>query len=448
MFKQLTEVTMKANSVSLVIAVGLIALASPVHASVQNCGELFSPKSASARNEAKPASEFSPTSLRSPAEIRAILSKISTPAMAISFWKAMLAELQHNGTSEIMTFLVMTDFNGHLVNLKSHFTPYESVEIINILENIEAINQYTRKFVGPALFIFKPNVQRVIDQFNEYKYNGYPSMLDKHPFAAQEFNYGTPSALGSLPDQTKQDLKKHYRMLYNKLRRSGDPDKIPRRNVELIDRAFYEQEFQQLLTSLRSFKKIKVDELTKLVNDFWTQTGWKKYNFSAVIEIAHRIQSGPLQQYLLVEPVFLYGSFPNGKAKFPSSDIDVHLGPNLQERYVTMFDPDRSGGTFAVSAGHQSAESNKLSAAFMGTEKLIADNLGLTNPLNPFHRYTKGKLLTIVTEKPMWDDRDPFRPEVISMYNPFTIEIGADYFRFHTYDAFSTRSEIVIEVVE
>jgi hypothetical protein len=411
----------------LLTIVGQVAIASP-------CGDAL-----------EALSRLKDTSTRATNDhLREALAAIKTPDDAVKFWKALLHQFKRHGLL-ITEDLVTEDYVKHLTTLEPELQRYKTdrMDLVQVIKEIASLGPDFKKLVAPALFILEPNAHDVIEHFSQYSINSYTTLLDSHALAATEFNYATATALSHLPIQEKTKVKSYYTRLYQKLLRDREGDKVARRNVETILRAIDEKEFQQFFSSIKNIRRLSLRNAPQLIDGYWKSIGLNTYSFEKAISVAKIIQSSPLfeiNENMKHETMFLYGSFVNGKAAFPSSDVDLHLGMEMTSIYRTQFQDRLGEGTYAKPVGNLlSPLGEHVSEAFLTTEASIRSFLKLNS--------TSGDLLTVVTEKPMWDERDPFRPENIALYNPIFIEVSATKITIVIYDAFGTKELVKIDVI-
>lgn len=379
-------------------------------------------------------------------QLEAALELIQTPEQAILFWQKIKRSIQANSQLEnqILRTLALLDFAKPLVRTRAATSATQQSILFEVFNGIAPMyHGYWGKLIRPAMIVFRPEL--VEDYFEYEDIHQYAEDLAEQKFPI-EFNYATVTALKSLPDNQRRKMQDYYRGIYFHLRENPPLNKITRRNVEVLFKALFEDEFQDLLRPLRDKRSIRASALIQLVNQYWSSMGLgTDYSFQQAIEAAIEIQNKFSLHLSAGRTVYLYGSFPNGKAVFPNSDIDVHLDKVLERQYIATFG---EGETFAklASEASGSAEAMSFQKMLIDLEKNLARLMSVRRQFLFMSGYTPSKLLTIATGRPLFGPQEPFTPELMQQFNPIMLEITQDRIVLRIFDAYGTKRLYQIDI--
>lgn len=326
-----------------------------------------------------------------------------------------------------------------LLGARAHFTPAQRDQMVDVLAGLEAIDSTWRNVVRPLRVLFEPDLAPTLippprDNLDlSHEFSVFPG----------EINRGTITALANLPEPIRTLLRHNVRDQMMALWRQQGPGRLVRKNKEIILRALYENEFQDLIHALASAQD--QSSMVRLVDTYWRQFNPQgNYSFQTVLDVARLVQGSGLTGDDITESMYLYGSFVNGKARFPGSDVDAFLSLKLDRVYQSAFGVN---GSF-VTPTHMRPVPFDLSARFIALEEQIAARLGLGPRFGVIPRYRPSWLLVIqnIAESNKVDGL-PFSYDEFALHNSFLIRITRHAVYLQIFDAFGTQKLFELRVL-
>jgi len=373
--------------------------------------------------------------------------RIKTPQDFVAFWKNIDLLVEKGEMS--YRDLLKVDYVRPLLNFRNQFTTSQIDQLFKIFESLQSKEfEHWRIVLLPVKIIFKPELVKDyyenFDVFNEFA----KDLVDGF---GTHFNYSTVSAFSTLLDDELLKFRNYFLQTLIKFRKKPPLNKNTRRNAEILYRASFEKEFQNLLQDLVKASgydnKLKKEFLVAKVNSYWEKLGFNvSYDFDKVLDVARFIQSGPLSQFMEDKPVYLYGSFANGAAIFPSSDIDLHLDPDLEVYYKELFGEDGSFSEPENSFRASVDEIKFFQRAFFEFESLVAKALGVRKKFYFLRGYTPGNFLQVSTGWALFGPRDWFSHKYMSQQSPIMLKIDNSKIILQVYDAYQRRQVFEFEV--
>lgn len=369
---------------------------------------------------------------------------ILDPEDAIAWWKQVLSSVVR-GVKSWRDYSDV-DYALPLLKIRGQFSKGQVDRLMHILSLLKEKDNYWEDMVWPVEILFFPTRYRNYYEF-ENSITQYSSRSKGTKFSSY-FNYATVTALKNLPEDKHLRMRKFF---YDKIMifRNDPPlNKFTRRNAELFYRALHENQFQSMLSGLvghsengRLDSKIAAQQIDR----FWLELGFApKFEFADVLAVATLIQKGPLRSFLGNGWIYLYGSFTNGGAQFPQSDIDLHLSPALEQLHEDMFGYE---GTFAKpEASKTGPRVELLQTQFFDLERLIARELGVRKKFLVLSGYTPGKFLSVSSGRALFAPEDWFTPKYMSIESPLMVRITKDRIFLQVYDAFHSRRLFEVEL--
>jgi hypothetical protein len=371
---------------------------------------------------------------------------IKTPQDALNFWKGVdqAVAAQRYSWRNLST----VDYARPLLAIRNQFSQLQIEQLFQIFDSLRTREYgYWEKVLLPVEILFKPELSKKYFDFQDDITEYAKNLVDGTNYA-KDFTYATVTALSNLPQEQRNKMREFFLSQIHEFRKNPPLNKFTRRNAEILYRALFENEFQEFLSDLvqhTSSGKIDTRFATQRIEMFWGQLSFgSDYDFSDVLSVVEIIQDGPVGPFLREETIYLYGSFANGTAVFPKSDIDIHLSPNLEKLYEQTFGYD---GTFAKPEDDVDNENLKpLQKAFFKLEKSMARMLGVRRNLPFLSGYMPGKFLSVSTGTTLFGPKDWFSPKYTSQQSPITIKISRNKVILQVFDAYRSRRLYEVEL--
>lgn len=371
----------------------------------------------------------------------------------------------HLFASQVQYLLSSIDLKKKILSLSENLSDNDKFSILENLKEIERIiifigienkrNINSMKIQGHIKdieLIFSPEsykyfIDEIIDLTTPKNTNSLHQILAKNYNTFLEydevyinkdiFSPETAKIIHTLPTEIQNKAKRYAIKRYEEFSKKGN--KELRRNMEFLIRVFSQNEFNEVKSSINLDNYIeKINLLFKSVNPS------VQYNFEEVLNVSKIIQENLAVPMLKEnESIYIYGSLPNGKANFKTSDIDIHFHgegfqrnkDSLSKWQILATDPELKEFRNEFEMKNITNRGTSNTQFLASTEEKVAKIIGRKN-------FKQGELLGSIA-----DDSDFFKLNKLGVYNSILIEVFNNKLRVHIIDVFSSSNQhLTIEV--